>query len=44
MEQIMDSLRGKLLKLPDETLVYPGHGAFTTIGEERASNPFLIES
>ncbi len=44
MEQIMDSLRGKLLQLPDETLVYPGHGSFTTIGEERASNPFLIES
>lgn len=44
LEQIMDSLRGKLLQLPDDTLVYPGHGVFTTIGEERASNPFLVKS
>ena len=40
-EEIMRSLRGKLLTLPDETLVYPGHGPATTIGRERASNPFL---
>jgi hydroxyacylglutathione hydrolase len=40
-EEIMRSLRGKLLALPDDTLVYPGHGPATTIGEERASNPFL---
>jgi glyoxylase-like metal-dependent hydrolase (beta-lactamase superfamily II) len=30
-----------LLILPDETIVYPGHGAKTTIGQERVSNPFL---
>jgi glyoxylase-like metal-dependent hydrolase (beta-lactamase superfamily II) len=42
MEQIMESLRGKLMQLPDETLVYPGHGVSTTIGEERATNPFLL--
>jgi hydroxyacylglutathione hydrolase len=42
MEQIMDSLRGKLMKLPDHTVVHPGHGLATTIGEERQSNPFLI--
>jgi len=42
MEQIMDSLRGKLLELPDSTIVYPGHGPVTTIGNERYSNPFLI--
>jgi glyoxylase-like metal-dependent hydrolase (beta-lactamase superfamily II) len=42
-EQIMDSLRGKILQLPDETIVYPGHGPFTRIGEERNSNPFLIQ-
>ena len=38
---IMDSLRGKLMQLPDETVVHPGHGPTTTIGEERESNPFL---
>lgn len=41
MTDILRSIRGKLLVLPDETLVYPGHGSPTTIGEERASNPFL---
>jgi hydroxyacylglutathione hydrolase len=40
--EIIGSLKGKVLALPDETLVYPGHGASTTIGEERQSNPFLI--
>ena len=43
-EEIIRSLRGKLLCLPDETLVYPGHGSATTIGEERESNPFLVTS
>jgi hydroxyacylglutathione hydrolase len=42
MEQIMESLRGKLMQLPDDTVVHPGHGPRTTIGEERQSNPFLI--
>jgi hydroxyacylglutathione hydrolase len=41
MEQIMDSLRTKLMHLPDETMVYPGHGPATTIGSERGLNPFL---
>jgi glyoxylase-like metal-dependent hydrolase (beta-lactamase superfamily II) len=40
-KKIIDSLHGKLLTLPDETLVIPGHGPTTTIGEERESNPFL---
>jgi hydroxyacylglutathione hydrolase len=39
---IIRSLKGKLLELPDETIVYPGHGEFTTIGKERATNPFLV--
>jgi hydroxyacylglutathione hydrolase len=43
METIMDSLRGKLLQLPDDTVVHPGHGPRTTIGHERHSNPYLIE-
>jgi hydroxyacylglutathione hydrolase len=41
MKTIMDSLRGKLMQLPDDTVVHPGHGPWTTIGEERESNPFL---
>jgi hydroxyacylglutathione hydrolase len=39
--QILRSLRERLLVLPDTTRVLPGHGAETTIGEERQSNPFL---
>lgn len=35
------SLREKVLTLPDDVLVLPGHGAATTIGRERATNPFL---
>lgn len=41
-EQIMRSLHTKVMALPDETLVYPGHGPVTTIGKERKSNPFLV--
>jgi hydroxyacylglutathione hydrolase len=41
---IVRSLKGKLLELPDETVVYPGHGGATTIGKERATNPFLAEN
>jgi len=40
-DKIIRSLHGKLLVLPDETVVVPGHGPLTTIGEERQSNPFL---
>lgn len=40
-EEIIRSLRGKLLALPDDTLVFPGHGESSTIGEERQSNSFL---
>jgi len=39
--QIIDSIREKLLVLPDRTIVLPGHGPATTIGEERVANPFL---
>jgi len=41
-ENILRSMSGKLLELPDETIVYPGHGEATTIGQERDSNPFLV--
>jgi hydroxyacylglutathione hydrolase len=40
-DQIMDSIRSRLLPLPDETKVLPGHGPGTTIGAERRKNPFL---
>ena len=39
--QILRSLRERLLVLPDNVRVVPGHGRETTIGEERQSNPFL---
>ena len=41
MEVLMRSIEERLLTLPDETLVYSGHGPRTTIGNERTSNPFL---
>ena len=41
LPQILKSIREKLLVLPDETIVFPGHGDTTTIGEEREMNPFL---
>ena len=40
-EKIIHSLHHKLLTLPDETVVIPGHGPMTTIGQEREHNPFL---
>jgi glyoxylase-like metal-dependent hydrolase (beta-lactamase superfamily II) len=39
--KLIESIRERLLPLPDATLVVPGHGPETTIGEERATNPFL---
>lgn len=39
--KLIQSIRERLLPLPDSTVVIPGHGPATTIGEERATNPFL---
>lgn len=39
--QLLESIRTQLFTLPDETVVYPGHGPSTTIGEEKRSNPFF---
>jgi hydroxyacylglutathione hydrolase len=39
--QILRSIHDRVLTLPEETRVVPGHGPATTIGEERESNPFL---
>ena len=44
MAKIINSLHERVLALPDDTLVVPGHGPLTTIGEERDSNPFLVKS
>ncbi len=44
MAQMMASLRDKVLTLPDELVVLPGHGPQTTIGRERARNPYLREA
>lgn len=40
-DKIMHSLHTQLMALPDEIEVVPGHGPLTTIGQERATNPFL---
>ena len=41
-EQLLQSIREKLMVLPDDVKVYSGHGPVTTIGEERRENPFLV--
>lgn len=38
---LINGIREKLFKLPDDSVVHPGHGSQTTIGEEKSSNPFL---
>jgi len=42
MRKILNSLHEKLMALPDDTIVVPGHGPVTTIGEERENNPFIV--
>lgn len=39
--QLMDSIHSQLMVLPDDTIIYPGHGPDSTIGAERRGNPFL---
>jgi glyoxylase-like metal-dependent hydrolase (beta-lactamase superfamily II) len=41
-EQLLASLAARVLPLPDETVVLPGHGPTTTVGRERAGNPYLL--
>jgi len=38
---LFSSIRERLYTLPDDVTVYPGHGAPTTIGEEKSANPFV---
>jgi glyoxylase-like metal-dependent hydrolase (beta-lactamase superfamily II) len=40
-ERLFDGIRAKLYTLPDDTVVYPGHGPVTTIGFEKRANPFV---
>lgn len=42
-QQLMSGIFAKLLNLPDQTVIYPGHGPATTIGQERRTNPFLLD-
>jgi hypothetical protein len=41
MEQLRDGIERHLFTLPDETIVYSGHGPSTTVGEEKRTNPFV---
>jgi glyoxylase-like metal-dependent hydrolase (beta-lactamase superfamily II) len=41
LETLLKSIHEKLMSLPDETVVYPGHGPATAIGRERVFNPYL---
>jgi len=40
-ESLMQSIKRTILTLPDETILFPGHGPATTVGRERVHNPFL---
>lgn len=43
-QDLLDAIRTKLFTLPDETIVLPGHGPLTTIGEEKHHNPFVADA
>ena len=40
-EQLLHSIATQIYVLPDETVVYPGHGPETTVGKEKLTNPFI---
>jgi len=42
-KQLLESIKTRLMTLPDDVKVYPGHGPDTTIGSERRHNPFLLQ-
>jgi hydroxyacylglutathione hydrolase len=44
LKTLLSSIKNKLFKLEDETVVYPGHGPETTIGDEKLTNPFVGKS
>ena len=41
-DQLIDSIQNKLLSLPDDVEIYPGHGSMSTIGHEKQNNPFIV--
>ncbi|HEY2840343.1 MAG TPA: MBL fold metallo-hydrolase [Pirellulales bacterium] len=41
MQTLIDGIQARLFPLPDDTVVFPGHGPATTIGDEKASNPYV---
>ena len=41
--EMLESLRNKVLPLADDIVVLPGHGEQTSIGRERATNPYLLD-
>ncbi len=41
MNALVESIRTKILPLPDDVTIYPGHGPSTTVGDERRTNPYL---
>ncbi|MBI2841944.1 MAG: MBL fold metallo-hydrolase [Armatimonadetes bacterium] len=43
-DDLMESIREKLLTLPDDTIIYPGHGPASTVGRERMTNPWLLQA
>ena len=43
-ETLVSAIRNKLFTLPDDVVVYPGHGPETTIGFEKNNNPFLNQT
>ena len=40
-DELLDSIATRLFTLPDETIVYPGHGEPTSIGQEKMNNPYF---
>jgi len=40
-ERLHSNVKKKILTLPDNTLLLPGHGPMTTVGEEKRNNPFF---
>jgi len=43
LDELLGSIRDKLFRMPEQTVCYPGHGAETTIAEERRNNPFVSD-